>query len=93
MDERGRGADNGRLLLLNLSGCGLLLVGAAAWASWTKDFQPQGRYMLPLLPMLGLLLARTGPLFPPLLLHALFTLMFLLSLCSFLFVGLASPLL
>jgi hypothetical protein len=88
-----RGGTEERLLLLNLSGCGLLLVGAAAWASWTKDFQPQGRYMLPLLPMLGLLLARTGPLFPPLLLRALFTLMFLLSLCSFLFVGLASPLL
>ncbi len=88
-----RGGTEERLLLLNLSGCGLLLVGAAAWASWTKDFQPQGRYMLPLLPMLGLLLARTGPLFPPLPLRALFTLMFLLSLCSFLFVGLASPLL
>lgn len=88
-----RGGTEERLLLLNLTCCGLALIGGGIWASWTKDFQPQGRYMLPILPMLGLLLARTGPLFPPVLLRALFTLMFLLSLCSFLFVGLASPLL
>jgi hypothetical protein len=85
-----RGGWPERLLLLNLTCCGLALVGGGIWASWTKDFQPQGRYMLPLLPMLGLLLAKTEPLFQPLLLRALFLLMFLLSLGSFLFVGIAS---
>jgi hypothetical protein len=49
--------------------------------------------MLPMLPMLGLLLAKTAPLLPPLLLRAFFTLMFLLSLSSFLFIALTSPLL
>lgn len=88
-----RGGWPERLLLLNLTCCGLALIGGGIWASWTKDFQPQGRYMLPVLPMLGLLLARTAPLFQPLLLRAFFTLMFLLSLSSFLFVALTSPLL
>ncbi len=88
-----RGGWSERLLLINLTCCCLALISGGIWASWTKDFQPQGRYMLPILPMLGLLLVKTQPLFPPLLLRALFTLMFLLSLGNFLFVALASPLL
>lgn len=88
-----RGGTAERLLLLNLICCGLALIGGGIWASWTKDFQPQGRYMLPILPILGLLLARTEPHLPQLPLRALSLLMFLLSLASFLFVGLASPLL
>ncbi|CAK8720748.1 hypothetical protein GCAAIG_10300 [Candidatus Electronema halotolerans] len=88
-----RGGWTERLLLLNLTCCGLVLISGGIWASWTKDFQPQGRYMLPMLPMLGLLLTKTEPLFPPLLLRAFFTLMFLLSLGSFLFIALPSPLL
>jgi hypothetical protein len=88
-----RGGWPERLLLLNLTCCGFALICGGIWASWTKDFQPQGRYMLPMLPMLGLLLAKTEPLFPPLLLRTFFILMFLLSLSSFIFVALASPLL
>jgi hypothetical protein len=88
-----RGGWHERLLILNLTCCTLVLIGGGIWASWTKDFQPQGRYMLPMLPMLGLLLAKTAPLLPPLLLRAFFTLMFLLSLSSFLFIALTSPLL
>ncbi len=88
-----RGGWHERLFLLNLTCCGLVLIGGGIWASWNKDFQPQGRYMLPMLPMLGLLLAKTQPLFQPLLLRAFFTLMFLLSLSSFLFIALPSPLL
>lgn len=86
-----RGGWSERLLLLNLTCCGLALIGGGIWASWTKDFQPQGRYMLPVLPMLGLVLSRTAPLFQPLLLRSFFTLMFLLSLGSFLFIALTSP--
>ncbi|WP_417909494.1 hypothetical protein [Candidatus Electronema sp. PJ] len=82
-----------RLLLLNLTVCSLALIGGGAWASWSKDFQPQGRYMLPVLPMLGVLIARSERLLLPLLLRSFVVLMFILSLCSFMFVGLVSPVL
>ncbi|MDR3089230.1 MAG: DUF2142 domain-containing protein [Desulfobulbaceae bacterium] len=34
------------------------LIGIAAYHSWTQDFQTQGRYLFPIVPMLGVLYAR-----------------------------------
>jgi hypothetical protein len=31
------------------------LLGAALWFAWTSDFQVQGRYLAPLVPVLGVL--------------------------------------
>lgn len=88
-----RGGREERTLLFNVAACSLALIAAACWKSWTKDFQPQGRYMLVILPMLGVLLAKMERLLPPLVLHAFFAVMFLMSLYNFIFVGIASPIL
>lgn len=37
-----------------------LTVGQSLWHSWNNDFQPQGRYLFPILAMTGCLLARWG---------------------------------
>jgi hypothetical protein len=77
-----------RSLVLNLVVCGLSLVGMACYRTWIMDFQAQGRYMLVLLPMLGVLLAHTKHLFQPLVLRSFILYMFFMSLTNFLFVGL-----
>jgi hypothetical protein len=88
-----RGTWQDRLVLGAGLLCSLALIAAALYAAWTKDFQPQGRYMLVLFPILGMLIARTERLFPPLLFRSCILLMFFMSLYNFIFVGLASPLL
>ncbi len=37
----------------------VVLVAASLHRSWTWDFQPQGRYLFPIVPMFGILYART----------------------------------
>ncbi len=66
----------------------LLLITVSLHHSWTKDFQAQGRYLFPIVPMLGIVYAKShkylkGPLFT-----SLFIAMFLLSAYSFIFVAL-----
>ncbi|GFK93268.1 hypothetical protein NNJEOMEG_01099 [Fundidesulfovibrio magnetotacticus] len=39
----------------------LLTVGQSLWHSWNNDFQSQGRYLFPILPMTGCVLALLGP--------------------------------
>ncbi len=77
-----------KTLVLNLVVCGLALVGTACYRTWIMDFQAQGRYLLVLLPMLGVLLAHTKDLFQPLVLRSFILYMFFMSLINFLFVGL-----
>jgi len=36
-------------------GASTALIGASVYHSWVVDFQPQGRYLFPLLPILGIL--------------------------------------
>ena len=64
------------------------LIGASLHRSWTVDFQAQGRYLFPILPMIGVILAKSRNLFT----NRLFTLqlcfLYALSLCSFIFVAL-----
>lgn len=61
---------------------------ASALFSWTGDYQPQGRYLLSIVPMLGLGLALAGR-GDGRLLRAVSSLGFLLALVSFVGVGLA----
>lgn len=66
------------------------LLGVSLYRSWTIDFQAQGRYLFPILPIIGILLGCARNLFDNRLFYLLFALLFLLSLYSFIFVGLAA---
>ena len=68
----------------------LALVAASFHHSWVKDFQPQGRYLLPILPMLGMVCARTKDVVSARLIAPFLVAMFFLAAYSFVFVGLAN---
>jgi len=83
-----RGGVYVNLQTLAVVGLSAALVAVALYHSWTKDFQPQGRYLLPILPMLGVLCAQ-GKEYLNAKIMTLFTLcMFLLSSYSFICLGL-----
>ena len=77
-----------RSLLLVALLCSLGLIAAAGYFAWTSDFQAQGRYLLPILSILSVLIARTEHLLSPLLFRSFFFVMFLMSGYNFIFVGL-----
>ncbi len=83
-----RGDSEGRLLALLVVGLSLALVAASIHRSWTVDFQAQGRYLFPILPMIGVVLARNRTAIEGRLFFLLFAHVFLLSLYSFIFVAL-----
>jgi hypothetical protein len=60
----------------------------SAYHSWTADFQPQGRYLFPILPMLGFVLYRYRETLPRRALLLLFTGLFAASVFSFVVAGL-----
>jgi len=75
-----------------------LLVLAAGWTAfflagliyhaWTVDFQAQGRYLLPMVPMFAMLCYHYARIVIKPLFYSLFFLLFLLSVYNFIFVGL-----
>jgi hypothetical protein len=74
-------------------GTGVLCTAGAvillsAYLSWNADFQPQGRYLFPILPMLAFVLYRYRETLPSRALHLLFTGLFAASVFSFVFTGL-----
>jgi hypothetical protein len=77
-----------RSLLINVAFCGTALIAMACYNAWTMDFQAQGRYILVILPMLGVLIAHTERLLQPLLLRSFVLFMFVMSAYNFIFVGL-----
>jgi uncharacterized membrane protein len=83
-----RGDTEGRLLVLLVGGLALALIGASIHRSWTVDFQPQGRYLFPILPMLGVIIAKNRRALDNKLFILLTVHLFLLSLYSFIFVAL-----
>jgi hypothetical protein len=74
------------LLIIALSAGGL--VAMSIWLSWTIAFQPQGRYLLPILPMLGILYYHTRLYSPPGLVEWLSLMLFILAAYSFVYTGL-----
>lgn len=64
------------------------LIGASLYHSWTKDFQAQGRYLIPILPMLGILCAQNRAYLNSRILTFFTSCMFLLSVYSFICVAL-----
>ena len=85
-----KGSMENRLLAL-LSVClAIALIGASLHRSWTIDFQPQGRYLFPILPMIGILLAKSRHLFGTGLFTLLVSQLFMLAVYSFVFIALVS---
>lgn len=70
-------------------GCALLLIAASIWQSWNISFQAQGRYLAPILPMLGILFFHTRPWLLNRMFNGLIFTMFALGAYSFIFIGLA----
>ena len=64
------------------------LVAVSLYHSWTKDFQAQGRYLIPILPMLGVLCAQGRNAISPKIMNLFTTAMFLLSVYSYICVAL-----
>ncbi len=63
------------------------LVAAVAWENWNQDFQPQGRYLAPFLPVFGVLLASYKDKFNARIILLLCAALFLAGLFSFVYVG------
>lgn len=83
-----RGGWSGNLLLSATMLSAVALIVVACYHSWTVDFQAQGRYFLPIIPMLALLIYHeerhlVRPLF-----QWLFLAMYFLGTYNFIFVGL-----
>ena len=70
-------------------GCAVLLIAASLWQSWNISFQAQGRYMAPILPMLGILYYHTRPWLMNRVVNGLVFSLFALGTYSFIFIGLA----
>lgn len=83
-----RGGLPGIALLGIAGGCALLFIGGLIWHAWTVDFQAQGRYLLPLLPMCAILYYHCQRILIRPVFYSLFFLLFLLSVYNFVFVGL-----
>jgi len=77
-----------KLLLLFFLGCTVSLIGISLWHSWTADFQTQGRYLFPIIPMLGMLVYHTRRYVPDAVFRLCLLAMFVLSIYSFIYAGL-----
>ena len=66
----------------------MALIGTSLWLSWSVNFQPQGRYLAPILPMLGVLIYHSRAYLFKNAFNTLIILMFALSAYSFIFIGL-----
>lgn len=83
-----RGGMAGNLLLAYCFCCATGLIGASIWHSWTADFQAQGRYLFPIIPMLSILIVHIRPFLPTAGFRLLLLSAFMLSFYSFVYVAL-----
>ncbi len=84
-----RGPPSSWFLFGITGGCAVLLIAASLYNSWTVSFQAQGRYMAPILPMLGVLYYHSRPWLIQRLFNPLLFALFGISVWSFVFIGLA----
>ena len=80
--------NSSRILLVWTLLCSLILVGLTLWKSWTADFQAQGRYLMPILPMLGMLMYKVKRIINRPIMQFNILILFIASCYSFIFVGL-----
>ncbi len=83
-----RGGISGNLLFAAFLACSGALIAVSLYHSWTADYQTQGRYLFPIFPMACVVLYHSRNLMQGALFKLFFTAMFLLSVYSFVFVGL-----
>ncbi len=86
---KSRSRANLMLLIILAASAGSLIL-ASIWISWTAAFQPQGRYLLPILPMFSILYYHVHEYAIPHLFEWLTVILFLLAVYSFVFIGLAN---
>ncbi len=83
-----RGGWRNRILLFAVLACGGGLITASLYHSWTADFQAQGRYLVPIIPMLSILYFHTRNIVPQKVFYFFIMSMFMLSSYSFIYVAL-----
>lgn len=83
-----RGQSAGIALLAISAGSALLLIIAACWHAWTVDFQAQGRYFLPVIPMAAVLFYHCRRIIFRPVFYLFFCTLFTLSVYNFILVGL-----
>lgn len=81
------GLQNIILLFVGLS-FGVGLIGISLWHSWTSDFQAQGRYLFPILFLLGIIYSQTRDVFQKRIFSFFVFSMFAVSLYSFIYIAL-----
>jgi len=85
-----RAPPSDRMIVVLFYVCATALTGVSLWHSWTSDFQTQGRYMFPLVPMLGLLVYHARRYVPAAVFRLFLVAMFALSVYSFVYIGLGT---
>ncbi|MBW2328242.1 MAG: hypothetical protein JRF04_01220 [Deltaproteobacteria bacterium] len=83
-----RGGLSGNFLFGGAVLCSAALIAAACYHAWTMDFQAQGRYLFAIAAMIGMVLVKTEEVYNQAVLRTLCCSMFLLSVYSFVFIGL-----
>uniref|UniRef100_UPI0040567A93 hypothetical protein n=1 Tax=Candidatus Electronema sp. TaxID=2698783 RepID=UPI0040567A93 len=83
-----RGGHSGLTLLALAWGWSLFFIAALIHHAWTVDFQAQGRYLLPMIPMFAILHYHCQRLVFRPVFYGLFVLLFCLSVYNFIFIGL-----
>lgn len=78
---------HGLILIAGL--CAGLLITASIWSSWTEDFQAQGRYMAPLIPIFSVVYYHARHFVNYKVISSIALALFVMSVYSFVFIGLA----
>jgi hypothetical protein len=85
---RSYGAKGAKTVVLVSGACVLVLISSILF-SWFVDFEPQGRYLLPMLPFVGLLIAPAFDTPGKSAMKLLLVTMFLINVYSYAYVGIA----
>lgn len=70
--------------------CSATLVAASLYNSWVADYQAQGRYLLPILPMIGIFLYSARQRLESMRIHFFALLLFIFAVSSYFFLGLTN---
>jgi hypothetical protein len=81
--------DKRKLLLMTMTlFISLVMIFISSYHSWNSDFQPQGRYLFPVISIMGLLIYENKRYLNNVVTHIFIASMFLMSVYSFIFVAL-----
>jgi hypothetical protein len=83
-----RGGMQSNILLFAGLGCGISLISISLWHSWTSDFQAQGRYLFPIILLLGIIYSETKDIFQKRIFNFFVFSMIAISFYSFIYIAL-----